>query len=323
MRSDGAHEWLRIDADAEIARIAEAIQTQVRFSLFRSGVVLGLSGGIDSTVTAALCVRALGPDAVIGISMPERDSDRETEDLGTVAANHLGIRTFAEDITGTLEACGCYRRQETAISGAIPDFQPGTPFKLVTPGILREEDADDYRLAFPGPDGTLREEPLPLEALRALVAATNFKQRVRKMLEYYYADRFQYAVAGTPNRLEYDLGFFVRNGDGAADIKPIAHLYKSQVYALAERMNLPESIVTRPPTTDTFPLPQSQEEFFFGLPLELLDLCLFCRNEKISVAQTAEAANLSEKQVRTIFGDLAAKRALAEYLLAPPLCVGD
>ena len=79
-----------------------------------------------------------------------------------------------------------------------------------------------------------------------MVAAANFKQRVRKMMEYYYADLLQYAVAGTPNRLEYDQGFFVKNGDGAADVKPIAHLYKSQVYQLAAYLGVPEEIRRRP-----------------------------------------------------------------------------
>src|SRR5690606_30847455 len=112
-------------------------------------------------------------------------------------------------------------------------------------------------------------------------AATNFKQRVRKMMEYHYADRFNYAVIGTPNRLEYDQGFFVKNGDGSADLKPIAHLYKTQVYRMAEHLGVPAEICRRAPTTDTYSLEQSQDEFYWALPYQKLDVCLFALNNGI------------------------------------------
>ena len=131
---------------------------------------------------------------------------------------------------------------------------------------------------------------MPPAAYLQIVAATNFKQRVRKMMEYYHADRLNYAVAGTPNRLEYDQGFFVKLGDGAADVKPIAHLYKTQVYALAEYLGVPEEIRRRPPTTDTFSLPQTQEEFYFALPYAKMDLCLYGHNHGVPAAEVAAAA---------------------------------
>ncbi|MGM0577450.1 MAG: NAD(+) synthase [Myxococcota bacterium] len=107
---------------------------------------------------------------------------------------------------------------------------------------------------------------MPADANLQLVAAASFKQYVRKMMEYYHADRLVYAVVGTPNRLERDQGFFVMGGDGAADVKPIAHLYKTQVYALADWMRLPDEVSFRAPTTDTCSMDQNQEEFFFSVP---------------------------------------------------------
>ena len=134
---------------------------------------------------------------------------------------------------------------------------------------------------------------MPLDVYLGVVAATNMKQRTRKQLEYYHADRLNYAVLGTPNRLEYDQGFFVKNGDGAADIKPIAHLYKTQVYALAAHLGLPEEIRSRPPTTDTWSLAQSQEEFYFSVPYPTMDLCLFGLENGIAAAEVAARAGLT------------------------------
>ncbi len=163
---------------------------------------------------------------------------------------------------------------------------------------------------------------MPPSAYLELVAATNFKQRVRKTMEYYHADRLQYAVAGTPNRLEYDQGFFVKQGDGAADLKPIAHLYKTQVYALAERLGVPEEIRSRPPTTDTYSMEQTQEEFFFALPYDRMDLCLYGRDHGISAAELAPAVDLTAEQVERVYRDIDAKRRATRYLHEPPLFVG-
>jgi len=154
-----------------------------------------------------------------------------------------------------------------------------------------------------------------------IVAATNYKQRVRKMTEYYHADRLNYAVAGTPNRLEYDQGFFVKQGDGSADFKPIAHLYKTQVYQLAEYLGVPEEIRRRPPTTDTFSMPQTQEEFYFALPYDRMDLCLFAVINGVSAEEAAPAVNLTPAQVERVFKDIDAKRRATRYLHMRPLLV--
>jgi NAD+ synthase len=172
-------------------------------------------------------------------------------------------------------------------------------------------------------DGTQVKARLPLAAYQTIVAATNFKQRVRKMVEFFHADRLRYAVVGTPNRLEYDQGFFVKNGDGAADIKPIAHLYKSQVYQLADFLEIPDAIRSRPPTTDTYSLEQSQEEFFFSVPYQTLDLCLYAKNHGLSADVIASAAALSADQVDRVFRDIEAKRQATAYLHERPLLVEE
>jgi NAD+ synthase len=313
---------LALDAANETDRIAGAIFEQVSRVLKRRGVVLGLSGGIDSSVAAALCVRALGAARVLGLLMPDADSAADTTRLGRCVGEGLGIRTVLEDITATLEAAGCYSRRDAAISSVVPGYGPGHKSKIVMPAA----DGDRYRtfaLVTEAPDGRRTEVRLTSDAYRAIVAATNFKQRVRKMMEYHYADRLQYAVVGTPNLLEYDQGFFVKNGDGAADLKPIAHLYKTQVYQLAEFLGVPDEVRRRPPTTDTFSLAQSQEEFFFSMPHETLDACLYGLTHGMAPTEVAGWAGLDPAQVERVYAEIESKRRVTAYLHAPPLVVNE
>ncbi len=312
---------LRIDAAAEIDRIAEAARDQVLRQLRRRGIVVGLSGGIDSSVVAALCVRALGPQRVLALFTPERDSEPESLRLGRLVASTLGIPSAAEEITPILEAAGCYRRRDDAIRRLFPEYGPGYRCKMVLPDLLTSHGYNVHSLVIEAPGGEQRRARLPLEVYLGILAATNMKQRTRKLVEYYHADRVNYAVAGTPNRLEFDQGFFVKNGDGAADLKPIAHLYKSQVYQLAEQLGVPLEIRLRAPTTDTYTLSQSQEEFFFSLPLAKLDLCLYALNHGVPAAETAGATGLSEDQVERVYRDIEGKRRSARYQHERPLLV--
>lgn len=310
---------LRLDAAAESARIASAIRDALATQLRRKGLVVGVSGGIDSSVVAALCVRALGNDRVLALIMPERESSPASTDLGHKLAKSLGIRAVVEDITGVLDAAGCYRRRDDAVRLAVPEYTDAHKSKIVLPSVV---DASPYALfsvIVQSPTGETRKVRLPLQAYLGIVAATNFKQRVRAMMEYYYADLFNFAVAGTPNRLEYALGFFVKNGDGAADLKPIAHLYKSQVYQLGEYLGIPDEILRRPPTTDTYSLEQSQEEFYFSLPLETMDLCLYGKEHGMTPQQVADLAGLELEQVVRTFAGIDSKRRVCEYLGMPPI----
>lgn len=310
---------LKLDAPATVDRIVNALRRQVFKDLRRKGAVVGVSGGIDSSVVAALSARALGPDKVLAILMPERESSEESLRLGRMLADHLGIEAIVEDITPILEGAGCYDRRDGMIRSVIPDYGPGHQSKMVLPDLLEQ---NSYRISFMvtrSPDGKETRTRLTPEAYRGVVAATNFKQRVRKMMEYYHADRLGYAVTATPNRLEYDQGFFVKNGDGAGDFKPIAHLYKTQVYQLAEFLDLPEEIRRRPPTTDTYSMAQTQEEFYFSMPYDKMDFCLYGKNHAICAEEVARVAGLTRDQVEIAYNDIMAKRRATRYLHLPPL----
>lgn len=314
---------LKIDAPREAERIVTAIREQVFKQLRRKGAVLGLSGGIDSSVAASLCVRALGRDRVVGLFMPEADSSEESLRLGRLIADHLGIRAIIEDITPILDAAGCYRRRDEAIRTLVPEYGTGHKCKIVLPSILDGEGYKIFSLVVQSPEGELKKARLTAEAYLGIVAATNFKQRTRKMLEYYHADRLHYAVVGTPNRLEYDQGFFVKNGDGAADLKPLAHLYKTQVYQLADYLGIPDEIRKRSPTTDTYSLQQSQEEFYFSLPYDKMDLCLYGKNHGVPAGDVARAIGLTPDQVERVYLDIDAKRHATNYLHLKPLLVEE
>jgi len=314
---------LSIDAAAVTERITHAIKEQVLGSLRRRGVVVGLSGGIDSSVVAALAVRALGKERVLGLFMPERDSSGDSLRLGRVVAESLGIAAELEDVGPALDGIGCYRRQVEAIRTVFPDYGDGWKCKITLPSILESDRLNVFHLTVRAPSGEMKTSRMSADAFRKLVAATNFKQRVRKMVEYYHADRLGYAVAGTPNRLEYDQGFFVKQGDGAADFKPIAHLYKTQVYALARHLGVAEEICARPPTTDTYSLDQGQDEFFFALPYGAMDLCLYGRDHEVPAEEVAPALGRSAADVLRVYKDIDAKRRAARYLHERPLLVAE
>ncbi len=312
---------LDLDAAAEVERICAALRSQVLKQLRKKGVVLGLSGGIDSTVVAALSVRAFGPGSVLGILMPEQDSDPDSLRLGRQVAEWLGIRTTLEDISPILLGARCYQRRDEFIRRVFPEYGAGWKNKVVLRKANGTAGYNVFNLVVRGPHGEEKEARMPLEVYLGIVATTNMKQRTRKQLEYFHADRLQYAVAGTPNRLEYDQGFFVKNGDGAADVKPIAHLYKSQVYQLAAHLGVPQEICTRPPTTDTYSLAQTQEEFFFGISLRTLDVCMYALDHGVPAETVASAVGLTREQVLDVFRDIAGRRRSTRYLHEAPLLV--
>ncbi len=294
--------------DALADSIAASLRELVMGTLRRRGLVVGISGGIDSALCTALAVRAFGPQKVVGLFMPESASSSESLTYGKLLAERFGIATVTEDLAPALHALGCYTRQDEAIRKVFPQYGAGWKSKLVIPSILEGERLNISRVVVESPEGEQQSAPLPLDAYLQLVAATNFKQRLRTTMEYFHADRLNYAVCGTPNRLEYDQGFFVKGGDGLADVKPIAHLYKTQVYALARHLGVPDEICNRAPTTDTFSLPQGQDEFYYALPYGEMDLCLWARNHDVPADEAARALGLTADQVTRVYKDIDAKR---------------
>lgn len=310
---------MALDAAAEADFITGTIRTHIAKTLRRRGAVVAVSGGIDSAVTAALCARAVGPDRVLAVMMPERDSSPDTVELSRLTIEHIRARSVERDITAILESVGCYARRDEAYRMVLPEYGDGWHAKILLPSASQTSAMQRAEVIALSPDGREVRRPLPVQAYLQVVAATNFKQRVRKMLEYYYADLENYAVIGTANRLEYDQGFFVKVGDGAADMKPIAHLYKTQVYQLAEYLGLPTAVREREPTTDTYSLPQSQAEFFFDIPIEQFDVCLYGANQRLDGATISSLAGLEIDVVEAVLASIERKRRTTQYLQTRPI----
>lgn len=311
---------LNIDPAAETERIVTNLRSTVRGRLRKYGAVLGISGGIDSSVVLGLCVQAFGPERVTALILPEQDSDPESDALARKVAAHFGVEPIKEVITPALMGFGCYPRRDEAIRRVFPEFdaEQGYLAKIVLPADLLEANTlNIFYLTIITPDGIHKTERLPIKEYFQIVAASNFKQRTRMSFLYYHAELRNYAVIGTPNKNEHDQGFFVKYGDGGTDVTPIVHLYKTQVYQLAEFLEVPAEIRQRPPTSDTYSAPSTQEEFFFRLPFKTMDLLWYAYENHVPIADAAAVMGYTEEQVQNAFNDFTRKIRTTEYLRTP------
>ncbi|NLW96672.1 NAD(+) synthase [Luteimonas wenzhouensis] len=316
-------DWSVLDMDhgREAERICAGLREAVATRLRRRGVVVAISGGIDSSVCAALAVRAFGPAKVHLLILPERDSDPDSAARANLLASHLGVEPETFDIAPALEAIGAYAARDAAVRTVLPEYDDRWKMKLAISGGS-EGAINRFRLVARSPDGAMHERELRLHEYLTIVAATSYKQRLRKTIEYFHADRLHYAVVGTPNRLEYDQGFFVKNGDGSADVKPIAHLYKTQVYAMARHLGLPDRVCEAQPTTDTYSLEQGQDEFYFALPYRSMDLALWALEHGVEAGELAKALDITPVQAAAVYEDIARKRRTTRPLHLRPLLLG-
>lgn len=307
---------LDLDVEQETNRLVENLRQGVHHTLRRQGAVLGVSGGIDSSVVLALCVRAFGPERVVALMLPEGESSPDSEALARSLADHYGVKCLIkEDISGALDGFGCYERRNAAIQRLFPDFGPDWGAKIALPGnLLEQETLNIFHLTVTNPAGETFKKRLPPGEYYQIVAASNLKQRSRMMMLYYHAELRNYAVIGTPNKNEHLLGFFVKHGDGGTDISPISHLFKTQVYQLARHLNVPEEIQHRTPTSDTYPGGSTQEEFFFRLSFDILDAIWMGWERGFSNEEMAEGLDLSAEQVGRVVADIVRKQRTTAYL---------
>jgi len=313
-------EDIKINPSEETEKIVQKLKDDVRGKLKKRGAVIGISGGIDSSLVLALCAKAFGANKVLGVMMPEQDSNPDSLTLAKELANKFDVQYVVEDMTDAVRGFGCYTRRDEAIKNVFPEFDDSYKAKIVLPANILEKDTlNIFQLTIISPDGKEKAERLPLKEYLQIVAASNFKQRSRMSMLYYHAESRNYAVIGTGNKNEHEQGFFVKYGDGGADVKPIAHLFKTQVFQLSKYLEVPEEIQGRIPTTDTYSAEQTQEEFFFRLPFDILDTIWYGWEKGVSEEDIAKALKLTPNQVQNVIHDIKRKIAATEYLRINPL----
>lgn len=312
-----------IDAKNEAERVIKELREIVAKKLHKRGAVVGVSGGIDSSVVLALCAEAFGPNKVIALMMPDKDSSPDSLILAKKLVEKFRVPYIVEDITEAVKGFGAYTKRDEAVKRVFPEYDESYKMKIVLP---KDDEAKGklnvYYVTIISPTGEEKTERLPLKEYLQIVAASNFKQRSRTNFLYYHAEARNYAVIGTGNKNEHEQGFFVKYGDGGADIKPIAHLFKTQVYQLAEYLGVPEEIQRRTPTTDTYSAEQTQEEFFFRLPYSVLDRIWFGWEKGYSADEIAEAMQMTTSQVQVVINDIKQKIQSTEYLRMEPISLG-
>jgi NAD+ synthase len=301
--------------------ITQKLRKDVFQNLKRLGAIVGTSGGIDSSVCLALSAKAFGPEKVLGIMMPEKDSSPESEELAKELTGKFKVKVIKEDITPALAGFRCYERRDDAVRNVFPEYDPKTHKMKI--GIKQSGSSSNlppvFSLTIIDHNGNQKNEILPVKEYLTIVAASNFKQRSRMSTLYFHAEALHYAVIGTPNKHEQEQGFFVKYGDGGADLMPIGNLYKTQVYQLANYLGVPKSIIDRTPTTDTYSAEQTQEEFFFQLPYGLMDKFWYGFENGYSPEEVAEVMGEDVEKVKNLFSNFERKRKTTEYLRMSPV----
>jgi NAD+ synthase len=312
---------LKINCAAEAERITSFIKDQVQ-SMHRKGIVIGLSGGVDSALSASLSVRAVGKDKVLALLLPDKESSPQSAEFATKQAELLGIEALTVEITPILEAFGTYEKRDAVARAIYPEYREGYQLKITLPSdILNKDGYNFFTLTTVDPQGRSQTTRLNGEQAQGIIAATCTKHRTRMMAQYYYSEKNNYLVCGTTNKSEAIQGLFVKYGDGGVDIEPIAHLYKSQVFQLAEHVGVIPEIINRAPCPDTYSAPVTDEEWFFRMPFKILDLLLFAWENKVEIPEICRVMELKEDQVKRAFRDFASKYHTTEHLrrIAPSL----
>jgi NAD+ synthase len=312
---------LIVGIEAKAESIIKKLKDDILITLKRKGAVIGISGGIDSSVCLALAVKALGPERVIALMLPEKDSNTDSRKLALKLASQLGVQAIEEDISAALEGIGCYRRRDEAVASIFPEYDPSVhTMKIgINPESISHNLPPVFSISIVDKDGTVKSKRIPPKEYLQIVAASNFKQRMRMSMLYYHAECRFYAVVGTPNKHEHEQGFFVKYGDGGADVMPIVNLYKTQVYQLAEYLQIPKEIIERTPTSDTYSAEQSQEEFFFQMPFKEMDLLWYGYENGYDPAEVAKTMGKTEDEIRSIYKNFLRKQKTTEYLRMLPI----
>lgn len=307
-----------IDVDREIEFLVEHVRDQVKNKYRRDGIVVGISGGVDSAVISSIALKAVGAENLITLIMPEKESNPISEKLARELADKNGMTTEFHDLTPILESYGIYNLRNGVVKNYFPEFDGSQKWKLVQPGSLAESNSFNfYSLRLETDEGP-KTKRINVKDLRTIIGATDLKHRTRMSKLYQVAESNNYLVAGTTNLSEAMLGFFVKYGDGGVDIEPLSYLFKTYIYALAEKLGVPRGTIDRHPSPDTFSSEVSDNEFFFRLPYNMVDLFLWALRDNIPAETVSETLEMDLSRVKHILQDMKHKYAISQHLREMP-----
>jgi len=282
----------------DVENMCTFLQGEISVKSQKSGAIVGLSGGIDSTVTMALCAKALGSEKTLGLTMFEKESSPSNKDLINEIAQNYDIKIENIDITPILDSFGVYSYREKIVKKKFPDFNSNCKYRVVVPpnfssiGIpyleILDEENQNHKIKISSSD------------FLTLTSATSIKHRVRMTLLYFHAEKNNLSVVGTTNKSEYLQGYFVKYGDGGSDIEPLVNLYKSQIYQIGNFLNVPEDILNNDASPDVWSYSTTDEEFFYTVPYEIVDLILYAREKKLSIVEIKKLSNLPEEKIQNL-----------------------
>lgn len=313
---------LKIDPVVELEKLCAFVVEHVNEVFRRKGVLVGLSGGIDSACMAAIAVEAMGPEKVVGLVLPEKETNPVSSAFAIKHAQALGIEYREVDITPTVESVFSYTSRDAYVQKLVPEYEPGYKYNISLPtDLLDRASFNFYNLQVQMPGGEIKKKRLSLKEFRMITAFANIKIRSRMLHLYTEAEQRSLVVAGTTNRTEFILGDFCKYGDGGTDIEPLSYLYKDQIYQLSAHLGVIPEIVDRQPSPDTFSLPVSDQEFFFRIPFAKLDYLLYAWEHNIGAKQAAQVLDLSEDAVQRAFKDFQGKNKATAHLRTMPYAI--
>ncbi|MBW1719692.1 MAG: NAD(+) synthase [Deltaproteobacteria bacterium] len=310
---------LKIDPSQQLEKLSKFIVEQLNVVFRRKGVIVGLSGGIDSACIAAVAVHAIGKEKVVGLVLPETESNPISSEYAIKHAQALGIEYRKIYITPTVDSIVHYKWRDEFIQKLIPEYKPSCKYNITLPTDLLERDTFSfYCLQVQMPDGEIKKKRLNLEEFRTITSFANIKIRARMLHLYAEAERRNLLVVGTTNRTEFILGDFCKYGDGGTDIEPLTYLYKNQIYQLADYLEIIPEIINRQPSPDTFSLPVSDQEFFFRISFDKLDYLLYAWEHEVPINNAANVLDISDDAVERAYKDFESKYRATAHLRKVP-----
>jgi len=306
---------LKIDPAEQLEKLSKFIVQQLTVAFRRKGIIVGMSGGVDSSCMAAIAVHAIGKAKVMGLVLPEVETNPVSSEYAIKHAKALGIEHREIDITSTVNSVVPYQWRDTFIQGLVPEYKPGYKYNISLPTDLLDRDTFSfYSLQVQMPDGQIKKKRLNLDEFHTITSFANIKIRARMLHLYAEAERRNLLVAGTTNRTEFLLGDFCKYGDGGTDIEPLTYLYKNQIYQIADHLGVIPEIIHRTPSPDTFSLPVSDQEFFFRIPFETLDHLLYAWEHEVPTSEAARVLDISEEGVKRAYRDFASKHRATAHV---------